>query len=163
MATEDYVFTGYHDDDAKLLNKIIEENWEDDPLKPKKLQYYDESKDISSVNFNTGEVAIKIYADDAITSPMGIGFDSIEQDRYINIEVRTIDRDLYLGTLDELRRIFIKYRFRPGNAWDTMWLESYAPVYPTEKFYHGKLVLHLKQYCHSLPRPRDGWHSDTYY
>lgn len=163
MDTSDYVFTGYQDDDAKLIHDILEREWDEDVLKEKKIMYFDESVDISSFNYNRGEAAIKVYADEIETEPMGIGFDSIQQDRKIRIIVRTMDRDLYLGLLDEIRRIITKYRLRPGNAWDTMWMDSYEPVYPTEKFYQGLITLNLKQYCHTLPISREGWHSDTYY
>lgn len=155
--TSDYRFEGYYDDDARMIHDILEHEWNEDVLKDKILLYYNETTDISSVNYNTGELAIKIYADDISSTPMGIGFDSIEQDRTMNLEIKTIDRDLYIGAIDEIRRILTKYRLRPGNAWDTMWVEKVAPVYPTEKFYHTKITIKLKQYCHVLPLAREGW------
>ena len=161
--TADYVFEGYFDDDARMIHDILEREWNEDVLKDKILLYYDETKDISSVNFNTGELAIKIYADEVDNEPMGIGFDSITSDRYVHLEVRTIDRDLYIGAIDEIYRILVKYRLRPGNTWDTMWLDGYERMYPAEKFFHGVLTIHLKKYCHTFPIPRTNWHSDTYY
>lgn len=161
--TADYEFKGYQDDDAKLIHDILEKEWDEDVLKPKILLYYDETKDISSVNFNTGELAIKIYADEIMNEPMGIGFDSISQDRYIHMEIRTIDRDLYVGALDEINRIMVKYRLRPGNKWDTLWVDGYERAYPAEKFFHGIVTIHLKKYCHTFPLARDHWQSDVYY
>lgn len=163
MDTSDYEFQGYQDDDARMIHDILEKNWDEDILKDKVLLYFDESKDVSSINFNTGELAIKIYADEIETKPMGIGFDSIEQTRKMRLDIRTIDRDLYLGVMDEVRRIMVKYRLRPGNAWDTLWVSKVEPVYPSEKFYESKIEVTLKQYCHTFPIPRENWHSDTYY
>lgn len=161
--TSDYEFKGYYDDDAKMIHDILEKNWDEDVLKDKLLFYYDETKDITSVNYNTGEIAIKIYADEVDSSPRGIGFDSLERDRRIRIHIRTLDRDLFLGVIDEIARIMTKYRLRPGNAWDTLWIDSYEPIYPSEKFFQGLFTIHVKQYCHTIPIPRENWHSDTYY
>jgi len=162
--TADYEFQGYYDDDARMIHDILEREWNEDELKDKVLLYFDETKDISSVNFNTGELAIKIYADDITTDPMGIGFDSISEDRDITLEIRTLDRDLYMGALDEIMRILVKYRLRPGNTWDTLWVDRYERVYPTEKFFHGRFIIHLKKYCHTLPLARENWiNGNVYY
>lgn len=161
--TADYEFQGYYDDDARMIHDILEREWDEDVLKDKVLLYFDESKDISSVNFNRGELAIKIYADEMENEPMGIGFDSVSSDRYVHLEVRTIDRDLYIGAIDEIYRILVKYRLRPGNTWDTLWMDGYERMYPAEKFYHGVITIHLKKYCHTFPLPRDQWQSNVYY
>ena len=161
--TQDYAKQGYVDDDAKMIHDILEREWDDDVLKDKTLFYYDEMFDPSSFKFDTGEMCIKIYANDVSNRPMGIGFDSMNVQRQVMVDIRTMDRDLFLGVCDELERIFIKYRLRPGNKWDTLWAEHYAPVYPSYKFFHAVYTVHLTKYCNTLPRAREGWTDNTWY
>ncbi len=137
--TQDYAKQGYVDDDAKMIHDILERVWDDDVLKDKTLFYYDEMFDPSSFKFDTGEMCIKIYANDVSNRPMGIGFDSMNVQRQVMVDIRTMDRDLFLGVCDE------------------------APVYPSYKFFHAVYTVHLTKYCNTLPRAREGWTDNTWY
>lgn len=161
--TQDYVKQGYVSDDCKMIEYILRTNWENDQLRDKVNFYFDEVQDVSSYNYSDGSMRIKVQEFDEDSDPMGIGFDSEESTKDIELDISTMDRDLAINARDEIKRIIMKYRLRPGNGWATAWISRISPIYPTYKFFHFELHITLRKYCNTLPRAREGWQSNEYY
>ena len=151
MTIVGYDFQGYFDDDAQMIYNFIKDNWSKGDLQYKAIFFYDETKDPALFDFKTGEVAIRIYADEIISEPRGISYDSESQSRAIRIDVRCIDRETTMLCVDQIRKILAQYRLRPGNAWGTLSFASFTPVYPSFKFYHYIVSFTLRKYYNMLP------------
>lgn len=151
MTVVGYDFKGYIDDDAESLHRILTENWSKGDLKDRSIFFYDESVDPSTFDFKQGECAIRIYADDIISEPRGISFDSESSSRIMRIDLRTINREDSMLIADQIRYILAHYRLRPWRDWQTMYFSAYTPVYPSFKFYHSVITITLRKYCVMLP------------
>lgn len=151
MTESGYSFKGYIDDDAEKLHQTLVKNWLIGDLGDKALFFYDESIDPAIFDFKTGEIAIRIYADEIVSEPRGISFDSISETRTMRIDIRGIDRMNTMRCADQIRLILAENRIRPFGDWQTMWCSVYAPVYPSFKFYHTILAVTLRKYYVMLP------------
>lgn len=151
MSVVGYEFKGYLDDDAKHLHHILEQNWSKGDLEDRAVFFYDESVDPVTFDFKTGECAIRIYADEIVSEPRGISFDSEAVARTMRIDIRTLNREDSILIPDQIRFILAQYRIRPWGDWQTMYCSSYAPIYPTYKFYHTVLTVTLRKYYAMLP------------
>lgn len=152
MPIEEYDFKGYIDDDARLMYDMIVNNWpKSGTLKDKSIFFYNEIEDPQTFDFKTGEIAIRIYADNIISEPKGISYDSESQTRAINIDIRGIDRDETRYCADTIRHILAMNRLRPGNDWQTLQFTAYSPIYPSFKFFHTVITCTLRKYYTMLP------------
>lgn len=151
MPVVGYDFKGYLDDDAENLHRILVENWSQGDLKDKAVFFYDENIDPATFDFKTGECAIRIYADEIVSEPRGISFDSEAVSRTMRIDIRTMNREDSMLIPDQIRFICAKYRIRPWKDWQTMYFSSYSPIYPSFKFYHTVLTVTLRKYYAMLP------------
>lgn len=151
MPVVGYDFKGYLDDDAENLHRILAENWSKGDLKDRSIFFYEETQDPASFDFKTGEAAIRIYADDIVSEPRGISFDSEEVSRVIRIDIRTINREDSLLIVDQIRYILAKYRLRPWKDWQLLYFTTYSPVYPSFKFYHCVVSVTLRKFYTMLP------------
>ena len=77
--------------------------------------FWDEDNDISTFNFSTGEIAIKILDEEMIVEERN-GEDSEQIDRFISIDIRALDREKFLSVMGKLG-ILNLYRLRPGNRY----------------------------------------------
>lgn len=152
MIEDEYEFRGYFDDDADHIYNIITENWGKGEVKDKTLFFFDELGDPAAFNFKTGEIAVKIYADEVLTEYKGISFDSASSSRAMRIDVRALDRESVIQVVDEIKYILSHYRIRPFGHWQTMNFSASTPVYPSYKIFHTNLTFTLKQYYTALPR-----------
>lgn len=143
-------YNGFLNDDALLLRNILTENWDTSKL-PKIIFYWDEDNDISQFDFRTGEVPVKIYANDIYSEPRGISFDSVAESRVMVLNIRSTDRETLIKVADEIRRILYLYRLRPGNDYDVMYMSQYTPIYPSYKFYNMNMMITLRKYMFMLP------------
>ena len=150
MTDTDYVFQA---DDAKLIHDIIKEEWACPtiPIEKVGVFYSEDGLDPSTFDFHSDEKFIRIYADTIRNTPKGISFDSIQQTRYIAVNVKCIRRTDMIAISDELRRIFSRYRMCPGNSWDQLYFESYVPIYPSFNFHESSLALVLRNFCKWIP------------
>lgn len=146
MTERGYEFSGYLDDDAEKLHNIISDAWEKGDLGDKTLFFYDEGEDPALFRTSTGEVAVRIYADETISEPRGIGFDSQTEERTMRIDIRGINRLDTMHSADQIRLILVNNRIRPFGHWQTMWCSTYYPVYPSFKYYHTTMQVKLKKY-----------------
>lgn len=147
-----YKFKGYIDDDAHMIYEMLVNNWQKiGVLKDKAIFFYDEMEDPQAFDFKTGEIAIRIYADDIISEPKGISYDSESQTRTIHIDIRGLDRDDTRYCADLIRHILAMNRLRPGNDWQTLQFASYSPIYPSFKFFHTVVSCTLRKYYTMLP------------
>lgn len=151
MPTVGYDFQGYLDDDAKSLHQVLTKNWATGDLKDRSIFFYDESVDPATFDFRNGEIAIRIYADEIVTEPKGISFDSVSETRVLRVDVRTINREDAMLVADQVRKIVALYRIRPFGDWQTMYVSGYTPVYPSFKFFHSVMTITLRKYYTMLP------------
>lgn len=149
----DFVESGYVFDDVQLIYKILSANWRREAFKDDVVIFWDEDNDISTFNFSTGEIAIKILDEEMIIEKKGMARDSEQIDRFIQIDVRTLSRERLLSVMGEIRRILNLYRVRPGNEYDVLDFVSYYPKRPSYKFYHGQIKLVLKNFYKMVPNP----------
>lgn len=161
----DFVESGYVYDDVQLMYKILSTNWRREAFKDDVVIFWDEDNDISTFNFSTGEIAVKILDEEMIVEKKGMARDSEQIDRFISIDIRALDREKFLSVMGEVRRILNLYRLRPGNEYDVLDFQSYYPKRPSYKFYHGQIKITFKNFYKILPvanwlgcpeRPRSG-------
>ena len=100
-----YDFQGFIDDDAKMIYDFLKDNWEKGELKDKTVFFYNEEEDPASFDFKTGEMAIRVYADEIISEPRGISYDSEMTTRAIRIDIRGINRESTILCADQVRKI----------------------------------------------------------
>lgn len=146
-----YDFQGFIDDDAKMIYDFLKDNWQKGELKDKTVFFYNEEDDPALFDFKTGEMAIRVYADEIVSEPRGISYDSEMTTRAIRIDIRGINREQTILCADQVRKILAQYRLRPGNGWQTLYFTSHTPVYPSFKFFHTITSFQLKKYYTLLP------------
>lgn len=152
MPVKQYQFKGYIDDDARLIYEMLVKFWpKKGPLQEKAIFFYNEIDDPQAFDFKTGEIAIRIYADNIISEPKGISYDSESASRTINIDIRGLDRDDTRYCADQIRYILAMNRLRPGNDWQTLQFSAYQPIYPSFKFFHTVVSCTLRKYYTMLP------------
>ncbi len=151
MPAKGYEFKGYLDDDAQMVYNFLKDNWQKGDLNNKTIFFYDEKEDPAQFDFKTGEIAIRVYADEIVAEPKGIGFDSESSTRAIRIDIRGIDRGQVMKCRDQVRYILAQYRLRPGNGWQTMYFSSETPIYPSFKFFHTVTTFTVRKYYNMLP------------
>jgi hypothetical protein len=149
--TNEYGEEGFLDDDGQMIHDILENNWAEGLMKDKTLLFFNDQTDIASIDYGSGCIAVKIYADEIVNEPRGISFDSVTQHRNIRLNIQTMSRELSLAAVDQIMKILALYRIRPGNDWQTMWFSSYTPIYPTYNFFRYNITIQLKKYYQMLP------------
>lgn len=138
-------------DDATLIGKFIEDDWNISPrILVKPIIRYEPDKDNDTFNYSTGGILCNITSDDERNDPRGIGFDGYNYERKINIRLRCMSKAKLITAQDEIDRIMSRHAIRPSKNWHLLEKSGSSPMYPFRKFFQLDLTYTLK--CYWKPR-----------
>ena len=156
MATATTHENWYVLDDATLIGKFIENEWNISPrILTKPLVKYTPDTDNDTFNYSTGGILCSITSDDEKNEPRGIGFDGYNYQRTINIRLRCMSKAKLITAQDEIDRIMARHGIRPGEGWHLLEKMGSSPIYPFRKFYQLDVMYVLKSYWKPRYRPTD--------
>ena len=134
-------------DDATLIGKFIEDEWNISPrILAKPMVKYTPDTDNDTFNYSTGNILCSITSDDERNEPRGIGFDGYFYQRTVTIRLRCMSKEKIIIAQDEIDRILARHGIRPSKNWHLLIKASSSPIYPFRKFYQLDDVYFLKSY-----------------
>lgn len=141
-------------DDATLIGKFIEDDWNISPrILVKPTIRYEPDKDNDTFNYSTGGILCNITSDDERNEPRGIGFDGYNYERKINIRLRCMSKAKLITAQDEIDRIMARHAIRPSKDWHLLEKMGSSPIYPFRKFFQIDVQYLLKSYWKPRYKP----------
>jgi len=132
-------------DEELLIVTTLEDNWDTDNSPLPKF-YYDDT--IKNHVFRVNN-AIKIYLNNSIPTPKGLGYDSQRKEATITLDLRSKIRDRFLTDRDEIKRI-IELKRKTLTGWDICKITNENKAASYFNYYQNIFTIRLIKYISNI-------------